>query len=189
MSKILLLFSKWYKKTHKVKWSKIKNRVTIEERDKSLEIKERLEKWHFEVDLIVWKKWTKWAILTMVDRKTRIWEMFKIPNKRSDNIMKLIASVKNKLNIKTVTFDNWMEFAKHEELHKYWIKTYFSDPYSPWQKWSIENFNRMPRRYFPKGSIFDNITNKQIKRVADIINNTPRKILWFISPIQAHFWT
>ena len=103
--------------------------------------------------------------------------------------MELIVSVKTKLNIKTVTFDNWLEFAKHEILNNHNIQTYFSDPYSPWQKWSIENYNRIIRRYFPKGTIFDDISEEQIKNVADIINNTPRKILWFISPNQAHFWT
>jgi len=52
--------------------------------------------------------------------------------------------------MKSVTFDNGMEFAKHHELNKSGIETYFSDPYSPWQKGSIENLNRMVRRIFPK---------------------------------------
>ena len=184
-----LLFNKWYKKKPKVKWSRITNRVSIEVRDENITIKDRLAQWHYEADLIVSKKWYKWAVLTLIDRNTRLWKAFKIKNKESSNIMKLIVSVKTKLNIKTVTFDNWLEFAKHEILNNHNIQTYFSDPYSPWQKWSIENYNRIIRRYFPKGTIFDDISEEQIKNVADIINNTPRKILWFISPNQAHFRT
>jgi IS30 family transposase len=43
-----------------------------------------------------------------------------------------------------------MEFAFHKMLNDVGIDTFFSDPYSPWQKGSIENFNRMVRRFFPK---------------------------------------
>jgi IS30 family transposase len=70
-------------------------------------------------------------------------QIFKIENKNSENIMNLIAWVKEKLWIKSVTFDNWMEFAKHYLLKNIWIKTYFCNPYSSWEKWSIENLNKI----------------------------------------------
>ena len=80
-----------------------------------------------------------------------------------------------------------MEFANHYKLNKAWISTYFSDPYSPWQKWSIENLNRMIRRFFPKGTIFDDVSEKEIKKVCDILTHTPREILGYLSPYQVHF--
>tara|TARA_B110000879_G_C11069818_1_gene470244 strand:+ start:784 stop:978 length:195 start_codon:yes stop_codon:yes gene_type:complete len=64
--------------------------------------------------------------------------------------MECIAQVKDEIGMKSVTFDNGMEFAKHYILNKHNIKTYFSRPYSPWEKGSIENLNKLIRRSFPK---------------------------------------
>lgn len=164
---------------------KIKGRIWIEQRP--IEIQERLEQWHFEADLIVSKKGYKGVILTLVDRKTRLPRIFKLKNKSSENIMNLIASIKDEVWIKSVTFDNWMEFAFHHILHKYWIDTYFCNSYSSWEKWSIENLNKIIRRFFPKWTIFDDIPSKKIKSVCNIIANTPREILAFLSPNQVHF--
>jgi len=184
--KEFLLFKyKWYRKKKRIKWPRIKWRINIENR--TIENELRLEQWHFEADLIVSKKGFKWALLTLIDRKTRLPQIFKLKDKSSKNIMNLIKSVKNDIWIKSITFDNWLEFAFHEMLNDVWIDTYFSDPYSPWQKGSIENFNRMVRRFFPKWTIFDYISEKKIKSVCSILANTPREILGYLSPYQVHF--
>lgn len=177
---------KWYKKRNKMlKNIKIKNRIWIEERPEK--INNREEKWNFEADLIVSKKWFKWVLLTLIDRKTRLPQIFKLKDKSSKNIMDKISKVKYELWIKTVTFDNWMEFAYHHLLKKIWIDTYFCNPYSSWEKWSIENLNKIIRRFYPKWTIFDDVCEKQIKRICKIIANTPREILGYISPYEAHF--
>jgi IS30 family transposase len=101
--------------------------------------------------------------------------------------MKLIISVKKKLWIKTITFDNGLEFAFHKLLNDVWIDTFFSKPYSPREKWAIENLNKIIRRFFPKWTIFDNISHQKIRSICCIIANTPREILGFLSPNQVHF--
>lgn len=183
--KLLLFKYKWYKRIKTKKWSKIIWRIWLENRPKWAH--KRSEQWHFEADLIVSKKGFRGCVLTLVDRKTRVPIIFKLKSKQSAPIMKLIASVKEKYWIKTVTFDNWMEFAKHQLLNQVWIDTYFSDPYSPWQKGSIENLNRIIRRFFPKGTIFSEISKQKIRSVCKIIANTPREVLGFLSPNQVHF--
>lgn len=40
----------------------------------------------------------------------------------------------------------------------------------------------MLRRFFPKGTNFDDITQDEIQRVVDYINNRPRKILGYRTP-------
>lgn len=180
-----LLYKKGYKKIKKIKWSRILWRIWIDKRPEWAN--NRTEEGHFEWDLIVSKKWFRWALLTLVDRKTRLPIIIKLKSKNSSYIMKKIAELKDKYWIKSVTFDNWMEFAKHYLLNEIWIDTYFSDPYSPWQKGSIENLNRIIRRFFPKGTIFDNISWQKIKRVCNIITHSPREILGYLSPYQAHF--
>jgi len=183
--KKLLLYKKWYKKIKKHKWSRILWRIWLDKRPNWAN--NRTEKWHFEWDLIVSKKWFIWALLTLIDRMTRISIIIKIKSKNSTNIMKQIAKLKEKYWIKSITFDNGMEFAKHYLLNEIWIETYFSDPYSPWQKGSIENLNRIIRRFFPKWTIFDNVSYFRIKKVCNIIANSPREILDYFSPYQVHF--
>lgn len=176
----------WYRKrkpqTSKIK---IKGRIPIEQRPEY--INKREEKWHFEADLIVSKKGKKWAVLTLIDRKTRLPRIFKLKDKGSKNIMDLIAWIKEEVWIKSITFDNWMEFAYHYLLNEIWIDTYFCNPYSSREKWSIENLNKIIRRFFPKWTIFDDISEKKIRSICEIIANTPREILGFVSPNQAHF--
>ena len=176
---------KGYKKKTWEKKSKIIWRIGIEER--SYENEMRKERGHFEADLVVSKKWFKWALLTLVDRRTRLPRIFKLKNKSSQYIMKCISEVKDEIGIKSVTFDNGMEFAKHYLLHHHWIQTYFSDPYSPWQKGSIENLNKLIRRSFPKWTNFDQISEQKIRSVCYDLANTPREILGFLTPNQVHF--
>ena len=47
------------------------------------------------------------------------------------------------------------EFAKHLDIAKHLnAKIYFTDPYSSWQKGSIENMNKLIRQYIPKKYLF-----------------------------------
>ena len=176
---------KGYKTNKGKKQSKITGRVWIQER--SYDNENRIETGHFEADLVVSRRWFKWAILTLIDRKTRLPRIFKLKDKSSQYIMKCIIQVQGEIGIKSVTFDNGMEFAKHYLLNKNWIDTYFSDPYSPWQKWSIENLNKLVRRTFPKWTNFDEISEEKIKSVCFHLANTPREILGFLTPNQVHF--
>lgn len=180
-----LLYNKWYKKIKATKWSKITWRVWLNERPK--EANNRIEKGHFEADLVVSNKWNKSALLTLTDRKTRLPRIFKLKNKWSKNIMNIITSIKDEVWIKTVTFDNWMEFAYHYILQGVWIDTYFCEPYSSWEKWSIENLNRIIRRFYPKWTNFDDVTQEEIEKVCKIIADSPREILGFKSSNQVHF--
>lgn len=181
----LLLYKKWYKKVKAIKGSKITWRVWLDERPD--EANNRTEKWHFEADLVVSGKWNKEVLLTLTDRKTRLPRMFKLKDKWSKNIMDIIAEIKEEIGIKTVTFDNGMEFAYHYLLHEIWIDTYFCEPYHSREKWSIENLNRIIRRFFPKGTNFADVSEQDIEKVCNIIADSPREALGFLSPNQVHF--
>ena len=184
--KELLLYKyKWYKKIKAIKWSRIIWRISLDKR--SEEANNRSEKGHFEADLIVSNRWNKAALLTLTDRKTRLPRIFKLKDKSSKNIMDIIASIKEEVWIKSITFDNWMEFAFHQLLNEVWIDTFFCEPYHSREKWSIENLNRIIRRFFPKWTNFGDISEEQIKNACQIIADTPREILDYVSPNQAHF--
>jgi len=122
--KLLLFKYKGYRKTKKIKWSRIIWRISLDERPEWAN--NRTEKGHFEADLIVSKKWFRWALLTLIDRKTRLPRIFKLKSKSSEKIMKLIIKIKDEVWIKSVTFDNGLEFAFHKLLNDAWIDTFFS---------------------------------------------------------------
>lgn len=173
-----------YKKKTTTEKVIIPQRVGIEER--CVLINERQEQWHYEADLIVSKKGYKWVLLTLIDRYSRKWLVVKLPNKTTKGVMKAIVRYRKRLWIKSITFDNGKEFSHHYKLWKHNIKTYFCNPYSSWEKWSVENFNRIIRRWFPKWTVFDTISHQRIRSVMNLINNTPREILEFLSPNQVH---
>ena len=183
--KDLLLYKKWYKKIKAIKWSRIIWRIGLDKRPE--EANNRTGKWHYEADLVVSNKWNKSAILTLTDRMTRLPRIFKLKDKSSKNIMDLIAWVIDEIWIKTVTFDNWMEFAYHHMLKELWIDTFFCEPYHSWEKWSIENLNRIIRRFYPKWTNFGDVSQEDIEKVCSIIADSPREVLGFKSSNQVHF--
>lgn len=67
------------------------------------------------------------------------------------------------------------------------VKVFFADPYSPWQRGTNENTNRLIRQYFPKGTDLSLVTLKQIREVERKLNSRPRKILGFYTPSERYY--
>jgi len=87
----------------------------------------------------------------------------------------------------TLTLDNGKEFAEHLRVAKELSgDVYFCDPYSPWQRPSNENSNRISRRRFPKGTDFNKISDDEVARVEYMLNNRPRKILGYATPWEIY---
>jgi IS30 family transposase len=160
----------------------IPNRVDIEQRPAIVEQKERFG--DLEIDTIIGKN-HKGAILTINDRVTsRVW-IRKLSGKEAIPVAKITAWALRKVKnlIHTITADNGKEFAKHEEIaQKLEINFYFCKPYHSWERGANENTNGLIRQYIPKGTEFSEVTNKQIKRIENILNNRPRKRLGYITP-------
>jgi len=103
----------------------------------------------------------------------------------STSIFKAAKPYRN--TIKSITYDNGKEFSKHEIINKEFnIQSYFCKPYHSREKGTIENIIGIIRRFFPKGTDFDMVTNKQIKRVEDWINTRPMKVLGYLTPNEKY---
>ena len=163
--------------------TKIKDVINIKERPKHIE--NRQEIGHWEGDLVIGKG-QKSAIGTIVERKSRFVCFIKLKDRKSATVTRQFAKILKGFNqnlIKTMTYDNGVEMAKHKEFTKQTgIKVYFADPYASWQRGTNENTNGLIRRYFPKGTDFNKVTAKQLKYIQDKLNNRPRKIINYKTP-------
>lgn len=142
---------------------------------------------HWEADLMMFSKYGQ-AVLTVHERKTRIVLASRRRNKAARpiarRIAKLLATLPRRLR-QTITFDNGTEFAHHHELHRLAIKTFFCDPYAPWQKGGIENAIGRMRRFLPRKTNLAALSPKRFDALVSAYNNTPRKCLDFCTPAEA----
>ncbi len=82
-----------------------------------------------------------------------------------------------------MTYDNGIEMAKHEKItQNTGMKIYFAHPYSSWERGTNENTNGLIRRYFPKGTDFNEIDEKKLMKIQEKLNNRPRKIIGYKTP-------
>lgn len=123
----------------------------------------------------------KQNLITAVERKSRLLLIVNNPDgKNAANVAKRLGEAIAPYQPKSITLDNGLEFAQHQSLPS---KTFFCDPYSSWQKGSVENANGIIRKFLPK-SYKGKITNKMLENIQNIINNRPRKILGYQTPAQ-----
>ena len=85
---------------------------------------------------------------------------------------------------RTVSFDNGTEFARHRELHRLGVETFFCDAYAPWQKGGVENAIGRLRRVLPRRLDLGRLSVARLLEILQLYNNTPRKCLDYRSPAE-----
>ena len=166
--------------------TRIKNQTSIDDRPTHIETREEVG--HWEGDLVIGKG-QKSAIGTNVERKTRYVLISKLKDRKSKTVttafQKDLKPFPKKIK-KTMTYDNGMEMAQHELFtKKAGIIVFFAHPYSSWERGTNENTNGLIRRFFPKGTDFNKITEIQLKIAQEKRNNRPRKVLNYKTPAEA----
>ena len=163
----------------------IANRISIEQRPKIVEKKSRIGDW--ELDTMMGKN-NKGAIVTAVDRKSKLVKLRKVESKHAHEVtkavVKMLGNAGNKVH--TLTADNGKEFAYHEKIAlKLKADFYFAHPYSSWERGLNENTNGLVRQYIPKKTAFVYATGDQLKLIEKRLNSRPRKSLNFRTPQEA----
>ena len=83
----------------------------------------------------------------------------------------------------TLTLDNGIEFSAHELIERATsMIIYFAHPYHSWERGSNENTNGLLRQYFPKRSSFADLTQEDVDRAVNELNDRPRKRLGYRTP-------
>lgn len=169
--------------------SSIPDRVSIHARDEGID--ERITLGHWETDSIIYLGSGGERLSVQTERKARFVQIHRLPSGNAQDtleaIRESISSVPQDL-VKSITFDNGSEGAKHQTLiHDYNITTYFCDPYASYQKGTVEQTNGLIRRYLPRGLDLRTISNQQIYDIQERLNNTPRKVLGYLTPKEVLF--
>jgi IS30 family transposase len=172
----------WNQKT-----PRIIDRILIEERPQI--VNSRRFYGHWEADTVESVKTSQACLNTLNERKSKLVKITKLPKKTADNTYAAIASKLREYPERlrqTLTVDNGSENAKHQEITQT-IKTkvYFAHPYCACERGTNENTNGLIRYYFPKGTDFATVTEEEIQRVEDLLNNRPRKSLNYRTPLEA----
>lgn len=162
---------------------KIPNIISIHERPE--EVKGRTVPGHWESDLIIGKKHAS-AVGTLVERTTRTTILVPLKAKDAESVRKAFARTVKRLPkevFRSLTHDRGTEMYQHELFTKDTnVQVYFADPQSPWQRGTNENTNGLIRDFFPKGTDFNTVSSREIKRVQRLLNERPRKVLGWETP-------
>lgn len=152
--------------------------------DRPQVVNDRTEVGHWEADTVEGKRTTSDHLSVHEERQTRFTKMHRIHGKAgAATLAALRATIRSVSQglVRSVTFDNGFENTQHRKLR---IPTYFCDPYSSWQKGSVENTNGLIRQYFPKKTDFTLVTDEQIQFVENRLNSRPREILNYRTPSE-----
>lgn len=164
-------------------------RRMIDKRPKVVNERRRIGDW--ESDTLEGLK-SKGLLATHVERKGRYTVAVKLDDKSADTVTTATLEAMKKLppeKVKTMTFDNGKEFAGFKQLeHSLGIRSYFAHPYHSWERGTNENTNGLLRQFFPKGMDFSQISQSDVDRVVELLNNRPRKCLNYRTPAEV-FWS
>ena len=141
---------------------------------------------HWEADSMQFSDYR--TVLALHERSSRLIWLQRQPTKHAAGVAKaihsLLAPLPKKLR-QSITFDNGTEFAEHHVLRSsLGIKTYFCEPYKPWQKGGVENAIGRLRRRLPRKTDLANVSSSQLQQLAALYNHTPRKCLGWQTPAE-----
>lgn len=169
--------------SHRHKMLHIPNRISIKERPS--EVQTRIQPGHWEADTLISRR-SKAALAVALERTTRYLHLAKLPAKTSQSLRCALTRRLSRYPqplLRSITYDNGCENVEHEYTNKVLgTQSYFCEPFHSWEKASIENAIGLIRRFFPKKTDFDLVTNEQVKRVETLLNTRPRKCLNYRTP-------
>ena len=157
-------------------------------KDRPPEVEDRVEPGHWEGDLITGTL-NRSAIGTLVERSTRFTILVHfVGTHDAEQLRDSMTAIFNRLAPglrRSLTWDQGIEMARHHEFSAATsMPVYFCEPRSLWQRGTNKNKNTngLLRQYFPKGTDLAVYTPDDLQRVADELNERPRKALGWRSP-------
>ena len=162
----------------------IPGRLDIDARPPIVEEKTRIGDW--ELDTIIGAGQSG-AIVSMVERTSKLTKLVKISHKTAENVERALIDRLSpvKAFVHTLTADNGKEFSNHQRVGlELEAGFYFAKPYHSWERGLNEHTNGLVRQYLPKAKRFDAISKEDLEKIEVLLNNRPRKVLYFETPLE-----
>jgi transposase, IS30 family len=152
------------------------------------EVADRAVPGHWEGDLIMGAAGGA-AVGTLVERSTRFTILLHLPGRHdAESVAQAMIREMGKLPEhlrRSITWDRGSELAGYQRIQlELGTPVYFCDPYSPWQRGTNENTNRLLRFWLAKGSDLSVHTAEDLQHIADTLNRRPRPTLDLQTPAQ-----
>ena len=177
-----------FRRPRKVRLSSrpIQDLISIDERPAA--VADRTVPGHWEGDLLVGHANAS-ALGTLVERTTRFTLLVPLKAKDAGAVRRAFARELRTLPAqlrRSLTYDQGQEMREHRLFTKQTkMRVYFAHPQCPWERGTNENTNGLLRQFFPKGTRFNRVSRREIKRVQAMFNDRPRKVLNWHSPAHA----
>lgn len=149
---------------------------------------------HWETDNLGGKVADRTAVSTTVERVSRAVFIDKLSDRtavsKASALTDLLIALPAHFR-QTMTTDNGAENTNYADVTAATNTAFYFchviDPvraYHSWEKGTVENTNKLIRRFIPKSTSLDTVTVKQVKVIEQRLNNTPRKCLNFLTPYE-----
>jgi len=177
-----------FRRPRKVRLSSrpIQDLISIDERPAA--VAKRTVPGHWEGDLLVGHANAS-ALGTLVERTTRFTLLVPLKAKDAATVRRAFAREVRTLPAqlrRSLTYDQGQEMREHRLFTQQTkMRVYFAHPQCPWERGTNENTNGLLRQFFPKGTRFNQLSRREIKRVQVLFNDRPRKVLNWHSPAHA----
>ncbi|HEY2358763.1 MAG TPA: IS30 family transposase [Phenylobacterium sp.] len=159
----------------------IQQRVGLDQRPH--EALSRDQPGHWEADFMLFSTYGQ-SVLVLHERTSRLTALVKTQTRKArptaDTLAGLLRPLPPGLK-QSLTFDNGTEFAEH---HRIGLDTFFCDPHAPWQKGGVENAIGRIRRFLPRKTNLDEVSDHRVISIAQAYNQTPRQCLDFRTPAE-----
>lgn len=173
------------RKYKNAKRSLIPERTGIEQRPEGAN--NRSECGHWEADTAVSRQ-SKAALMVLQERALGLTFLEKLPRCAADEMAAALTERLERLPEhlrRSITFDNGQENRGHLQLqNELGVATYFCNPYSSWERGSVENAVGLTRRVWPKKTDYELISDDEIAMVEYRLNTRPRKRLGYLTPLE-----
>ena len=157
----------------------------ISERPAGAENRSRIG--HWEADTMVGPG--KPCILTLVERKIGLVLVAKL---RARTVAELNRAAVHLIQnapvpVRTITADNGTEFHGYKDIEAATgAKFFFATPHHSWERGTSENTNGLIRQYLPKRKSMARVTQHRCSRIAQQLNERPRKRLDYLTPEECY---
>lgn len=163
----------------------IPQRTGIEHRPE--QVNTRKQYGHWEADTAVSRQ-SKPALMVLQERALGLTLLKKLPRcapqQMNDALIARLIDLPPEMR-RSITFDNGQENRYHHQLHEaLGVQTYFCNPYSSWEKGSVENAVGLTRRVWPKKTDYALIPEEEIATLEYRLNTRPRKRFRYLSPLE-----